>query len=429
MTAEVAVLNKIGVALASDSAVSIGESADKIYTSADKLFQLSIAQPVGLMVYGSASFCGMPWETIVKTFRKELANKSYASLGAYPERFFDYLKKNTYLLPRKIQDTYVQDLIVNIYYLVWERLFEEFESRTEDGKKIDEAEIKDIGSKVCKEVYERVRGHDYSKEFDESSRKNIVKSYSTLVRAIKGDLFKDLPLTRAASRQLTEIAYQMLIRDFFGPVKSGIVFAGFGTNEYMPSLYAYEAEGMVLGSPRVKLYAERCIDDDTTSSVIPFAQREMVFAFMEGVDKALAEYIFDSTTHYFDAVVSAIVDAVDANDKNLGTKLRKHIGAIIDPVRQELFDLWTAERRKYWHPVVQIVSSLPKNELASMAESLVNLTKFRRRVTTDRETVGGPIDVAIITKSDGFVWVRRKHYFDPELNQRVIARFRQEGSG
>ena len=27
-----------------------------------------------------------------------------------------------------------------------------------------------------------------------------------------------------------------------------------------------------------------------------------------------------------------------------------------------------------------------------MAEALVNLTKFRRRVTTERETVGGHID-------------------------------------
>lgn len=62
-----------------------------------------------------------------------------------------------------------------------------------------------------------------------------------------------------------------------------------------------------------------------------------------------------------------------------------------------------------------------------MAEALVNLTKFRRRVTTARETVGGPIDVAVITKGDGFVWVKRKHYFEPEYNPRVIARYQRGG--
>ena len=31
-------------------------------------------------------------------------------------------------------------------------------------------------------------------------------------------------------------------------------------------------------------------------------------------------------------------------------------------------------------------------------------------------TVGGEIDVAIISKGDGFIWKKRKHYFKSELN-------------
>ena len=34
----------------------------------------------------------------------------------------------------------------------------------------------------------------------------------------------------------------------------------------------------------------------------------------------------------------------------------------------------------------------------------------------DAETVGGPIDVAVISKGDGFIWIKRKHYFSTELN-------------
>jgi hypothetical protein len=68
------------------------------------------------------------------------------------------------------------------------------------------------------------------------------------------------------------------------------------------------------------------------------------------------------------------------------------------------------------------VASLPKDELGAMAESLVNLTKFKRRISREKETVGGPIDVAVITKGDGFVWMKRKHYFDAGLNPRYIAR-------
>jgi len=44
-----------------------------------------------------------------------------------------------------------------------------------------------------------------------------------------------------------------------------------------------------------------------------------------------------------------------------------------------------------------------------LAEALVHLTAFRAHMSADEdETVGGPIDVAVISKGDGFVWVKKK---------------------
>jgi hypothetical protein len=67
-----------------------------------------------------------------------------------------------------------------------------------------------------------------------------------------------------------------------------------------------------------------------------------------------------------------------------------------------------------------VASILPKNELAEMADSLVNLTCLRKRFSTDEETVGGPVDVAVISKGDGMIWIRRKNYFDPNDNYRFL---------
>ena len=80
------------------------------------------------------------------------------------------------------------------------------------------------------------------------------------------------------------------------------------------------------------------------------------------------------------------------------------------------------QRKNYSGPIMDVVGVLPKDELASMAESLVNLTVLRRRTSIDIETVGAPVDVAIITKGDGFVWIKRKHYFEPALNPRYMSR-------
>jgi hypothetical protein len=61
-----------------------------------------------------------------------------------------------------------------------------------------------------------------------------------------------------------------------------------------------------------------------------------------------------------------------------------------------------------------------------MAESLVNLTSFKRHVSKESETVGGPIDVAVITKGDGFIWIKRKHYFNIKLNNHFLSNYFQE---
>jgi hypothetical protein len=66
MTAEIAVLNKNGIALAADSKVTIGSgAAQKTYDTVNKLFALSKVHPVGLMIFGNPEFMQYPWETIV----------------------------------------------------------------------------------------------------------------------------------------------------------------------------------------------------------------------------------------------------------------------------------------------------------------------------------------------------------------------------
>lgn len=75
MTAEVAILNKSAVALAADSAVTLSSSVPglgtrtKVYNTASKLFSLSTSEPIGIMVWQSSEFMGVPWESIIKVYR------------------------------------------------------------------------------------------------------------------------------------------------------------------------------------------------------------------------------------------------------------------------------------------------------------------------------------------------------------------------
>ena len=63
--------------------------------------------------------------------------------------------------------------------------------------------------------------------------------------------------------------------------------------------------------------------------------------------------------------------------------------------------------------------------MGHLAESLLVLEALRERVTSPSESVGGPIDVAAITKAEGLIWLKRKHFFEPELNLRYLNRIKR----
>src|SRR5690606_12376027 len=122
VTAEVAVMNANGVALAADSAVTIGQEATKIYTSAEKLFQLSGSAPVGIMIYGNASFVGVPWETVIKSYRKKLGPKTFSTLDEYAKYFIRFINGSRAIFPQKRQDEAAGRLMCLFYLFLRDRI-------------------------------------------------------------------------------------------------------------------------------------------------------------------------------------------------------------------------------------------------------------------------------------------------------------------
>jgi len=76
-----------------------------------------------------------------------------------------------------------------------------------------------------------------------------------------------------------------------------------------------------------------------------------------------------------------------------------------------------------------MIRHMPKQEIAALAKALIDLTSLKRHVSQEQESVGGDVDVAVISKSEGFVWVKRKHYFQSEFNTRFFARHYDKGGG
>lgn len=62
---------------------------------------------------------------------------------------------------------------------------------------------------------------------------------------------------------------------------------------------------------------------------------------------------------------------------------------------------------------------MPIQDVIELAKFLVDTTVKFTRFKPGAPTVGGAIEIAAITKHEGFKWVQRKHYFDTDLNLEV----------
>ncbi|MGV3730976.1 MAG: hypothetical protein ACO1NN_09495 [Sphingopyxis sp.] len=408
MTAEIAVMNKSGIALAADSKVSIGGSPpSKGYDTVNKLFALSHSHPVGIMVFGNAELMGVPWETLIKFYRQNIGDKSFEKVEDWSSNFIDFINKFDLFDERSILDntrTIVRNqisfLIKELNYLhnsldcepkEQREIFFEMLNSTEDQIKQDLIP----GSRNSKSTLEII---DHEIENEPTGDKEIDEKIKSILK-----------LTTRAKTQSN--------------LSSGIVISGFGDKEIFPSLVEFSTDGIINNTFRISSASPTSISYSTTSCIRSFAQHDMVQRFMMGADGNFLETI----TRTFQELIEGVShhNLIEYGKKSSQTQKNQDELTLQSHEVTEAFSekLLSYIRDEYTRPVTRMVSLLPKEELGHLAESLVALTSLKRRVSIEMETVGGPIDVALISKGDGFVWLKRKHYFPPELNHQFFRNY------
>jgi hypothetical protein len=431
MTAEIVIMNKEAVALAADSAVSLvigpSDSPQKIFTSANKIFGLSDNHAVSLMIYNNASFLGIPWEPVLTRFEESLGPVPLPTLAEYADRFISFLKNEQELITPDIEKQYFTSLIYT-YYLSFRTLFQQQASEMiRDLGVINEDQIGEIVAEKINNFYAEISSAQYVAGADASSIKDLITSYEEITKKAITDVFEQLPIPDPALIQLQEIPFLFFlkvtgIQDPASQNFSGIVITGFGKKEIFPSLITYSIDGRLSGILKYTESENRKITPEYGAYVIPFAQREMVDIFMSGVDSRLVTALVESLAEIFNEYPQAIVDSIETMGEDEKSNLKNQFQPKSDELVERISTYLNNYRLSNSTPIINVVISLPKAELAAMAESLVNLTSLKRKVSLQAETVGGPVDVAVISKRDGFVWIKKKQYFQQELNPQLTNR-------
>jgi hypothetical protein len=428
MTAEIAILNKNGIALAADSAVTLrNPESQKVYNTANKLFMLSKFHPVGIMVYGSADLMGVPWETVIKMYRSELGATNFDRLIEFAEHFIRFLDANRLLFPEALQESEFGAMCQWVVSQVQKRIDSAVQSGIAAQGGIDDERVAQIVGEIANEDHQSWVNYRRLDCFPDGFEDQLMARYEGTLREVIEGVFQRLPMDHVRDKLLQICAFRVT-KEWWSLKSGGIVIAGFGRNEFLPVLHSFTVESIT--NDRLKHERNPNSSNDMGESrsavIIPFAQAEIVYRFIRGIDpdykRELTNFLKNLlTVEYPEKIVADFRErTTEQQQRDVQAELIRVGRTIIG----EFDNTWSAwEHRKFVGPVIDIVADLPKDDLAAMAESLVNLTSFKRRITAEAETVGGPIDVAVISKGDGFVWIKRKHYFQKDLNPAFFANY------
>jgi hypothetical protein len=363
----------------------------------------------------------VPWEVIIKEYRAELGRSDYPTIIEHAEAFLAFLGDNRVLFPDEQQELFAITSPMDHWIPIRERIKSSVQQDVLEHGEITEERTREIVDREVAAMRQLWRSGKTRDRLPKEFRKRLRARYGLLIKSAMQAVFEELPLSGKNKQDLTSIVLDGWCKEnAWG--HSGIVVAGFGANEMFPALVSYELDGLLLNTPIAWRQSSVAMGHETSALIKGFAQQDVFHLFMEGVDPEYEDFIEAYLDNMFDAYHTIVEQAIPEEQRT--TELASLLANARQALASQLFnDLSQRRREKYVEPVLTIVQGLPKDELAALAESLVNLTSLKRRISPDSETVGGPIDVAVISRGDGLVWTKRKQYFEPDLNPQFFANY------
>ena len=225
---------------------------------------------------------------------------------------------------------------------------------------------------------------------DAAWAEDLIRENATLLDQVEAEVFPDTGLrdeeVRAALRK-TVCLFLTLAAD--GPGTGDVVIGGVGEAAPFPSLIQCQIAPMIGGRLRTCKLREYSITSEDAAMIIPFGQTDAIDTLIRGIHPEMEQAVPDILQEQLSGREDQAY--VDDLTQELSKKLRNRIESLCSD------------------PFMRAVSALPRGDLAALAEALVSLQIFLARHSANlKESVQGPVDVAILSKSCGFQWVKRK---------------------
>jgi hypothetical protein len=411
MTSEIAVMNQRAVALAADSAVTLIDGGTVVVRNdTRKLYNLVDKQPVGVMFFGVADIMGHPWDRLIEHYQKKVKPKEFARLGDYAVSFTGMLDKLDEFFPADRQKDDYKRLLASVFRYVFH--LAQYLRETGDADISDAAILDEAIARIWRDYQFREDGTPRANLacFPQGFGDKVARDYATIIDELIGYGFAPFSLPQASVQKLKDIAVFCVVKDLFLEDVTGLVFAGFGSEDRYPVVVTYLLSAIVGGIVKRTQASVDQIDTEVRSKIRMFADSEVTHAFIRGIDFGLERRVYGAMRALLqgavDQVIGAFPEASSAQREQVRAQMQGElVPQYLDAFRGMIGDY---QQQAYINPVLRVLEIAARPELAETAKELVSLNVFKKRIMAQKQTVGGAIDVAVISREGGFQWFTKQ---------------------
>lgn len=307
MTVVVGILNKRGVSIAADSATTHAvthklpngdEVVDgfKIMNSGNKMLRLSDTMPVGIMIVNVAYILNIPWDVIIRWYRKKRGHLKFETVQDIATDFLDFVPEQNFFSGNSLS-------------MKWNR-------------------------------------------------------------------------------------------------ETELVFAGYGTYQKYPQLVYVKITGV--SDNKLKYDPQEIqvcsISDEHESDIVYYGQKDITAMLTDDFGKK--EEINDICNRVNNFFMRKKMEFVDKGLIDETAECIPNFEKLIEEAYKERHQFM----RQQW---LDTVKDYSLQKMAGLAETLIRATELYQNIMFQDETVGGLIDLAVITREDGFQWLNRKSWYEP----------------
>jgi hypothetical protein len=405
MSSEIILLNKLGVAIAADSAITVGNRA-AIFNTGEKIFPFPKGFPVCAMYYANTDFMGIPIEIILPKFIESIATKPQAeSLKDYAENFVQYIEKNQkYFQFETFEKHYVNSLfkvMVNQYLRAFDKDNMTLHESIDDQNEMINAfsllkETNEIYKKYSHEVVKTVTKDEFQKYFEPLLKTFIEKSLSldNLLTDDKVSYFYDF----FKGYVFESLQYH---DNFEHHSSTSIYFVGYGQTSLFPGYIGIQLFALLNGKLRYRFEDSATIDQLQPGLYKTLAQDDAIESFFIGINLQSALTINQDIQQHIEQTFETFTKE-NRQDETFIHSIKNKVMANINN------ETYFMNYKRIAQEKIQLsLSSMGLFDLADYAKNLINLQSIRRKYEVDihqQATVGGPIKVAMIDRFNGFRW-------------------------